>query len=86
MAETRDGLIEALAKQLGLSPLTPTEIDSVLSLAAVAAHGTGDRTSAPLVSFLAGQAAAGTQDRIDVLDRARQQTGSITGPEHGSAT
>jgi hypothetical protein len=56
----------------------------VLSLAAVAAHGTGDRTSAPLVSFLAGIAAAGTEDRAEVLDRARQQTGAIAGPQHES--
>ncbi len=86
MAEAREHLLQALANELGARPLTAAEIESVLALAATAAHGTGDRTSAPLVSFLAGIAAAGTEDRKDVLDRARQQTGAITGPQDESAT
>lgn len=86
MAVTRDELMERLANQLGLEPLTQTENESVLALAAAAPHGTGDRTSAPLASFLAGIAAAGTEDRTDLLDRVRQQTGAITGPQSGSAT
>jgi len=84
MTVTREELIDGLASQLGLQPLTQTEIESVLALAAAAAHGTGDRTSAPLVSFLAGIAAAGNKDRVDVLDRARRRTGAITGP-HGES-
>jgi hypothetical protein len=86
MAVTRGELIERLANQLGQQPLTQAEIESVLALAAAAAHGTGDRTSAPLVSFLAGVAAAGTEDRTDFLDRVRQQAGAITGPQSSSAT
>ncbi|HYB29689.1 MAG TPA: DUF6457 domain-containing protein [Solirubrobacteraceae bacterium] len=66
--------------------LTQAEIESVLALAAAAAHGTGDRTSAPLASFLAGVAASGTEHRTDMLDRIRQRTGAITGPQSGSAT
>jgi Domain of unknown function (DUF6457) len=81
MAHTRGELIEGLANQLGVQPLTQAEIEAVLALAAAAAHGTGDRTSAPLASFLAGVAAAGTDERTDVLDRVRQQTGAITGPQ-----
>jgi uncharacterized protein DUF6457 len=80
MADARGELIDALANKLGLTPLTQPEIDAVLSLAAVAAHGTGDRTSAPLVSFLAGLAAAGAEDRSGAIDRVRQQAGAITGP------
>jgi hypothetical protein len=44
----------------------------VLALAAVAAHGTGDRTAAPLASFLAGVAAAGAEDRVAILDELRR--------------
>jgi Domain of unknown function (DUF6457) len=84
MAVARSELIEGLAHQLGLKPLTQAEIESLLALAAAAAHGTGDRTSAPLASFLAGLAAAGTEDRTDLLDQVRQQTGAITGPKIGS--
>ena len=85
MAVTRGELIDRLANELGLQPLSEAEIESVLALAAAAAHGTGDRTSAPLASFLAGVAAAGSKDRTDVLDRVRQQTGRITGPQSGAA-
>jgi Domain of unknown function (DUF6457) len=86
MAVTRGELVEGLANQLGLQPLTQAEIEAVLALAAAAAHGTGDRTSAPLASFLAGVAAASAEDRTEVLDRVRQQTGAITGPQSASPT
>jgi len=86
MAVTRGELIDALADQLGLQSPTQAEIESVLALAATAAHGTGDRTSAPLASYLAGIAAATTEERTDLLDRVRQQTGAITGPPGASAT
>lgn len=84
MAEPRDELIDALANQLGLQPLNQAEVESVLALAATAAHGTGDRTSAPLVSFLAGLA-VGDANREDVLDRIRQKAGAITGPQGTAA-
>lgn len=85
MAEPRDELIDALANQLDLQPLNQAEVESVLALAATAAHGTGDRTSAPLVSFLAGLAAVGDANREDVLDRVRQKAGAITGPQGEAA-
>jgi len=65
------------ASRVGVPPLTPTEIESVLSLAAAAAHGTADRTSAPLVSFLAGIAAAGSEDRVAALDDARRTVAEL---------
>ena len=58
MADTRSDLVDALAEHIGVAPPTAAEIESVLALAAVAAHGTGDRTTAPLASYLAGLAAA----------------------------
>jgi hypothetical protein len=78
MANARADLIDALAKHIGVSPLTPAEIDCVLELAAVAAHGTGDRTSAPLASFLAGIAARDAPDRIASVDQIRQHTAELT--------
>jgi hypothetical protein len=44
----------------------------VLARAAVAAPGRGDRTTAPLASFLAGVAAAGSDDRVKLLDELRR--------------
>ena len=72
MEDRRAEVIDALAEHVGTQPLTAAEIDSVLALAAVAAHGTGDRTTAPLASFLAGVAAASADDRIALVDELRR--------------
>lgn len=77
MPTTRSDLIEALAAHIGTRPLTEREIETCLALAAVAAHGTGDRTAAPLASFLAGLAAAGSDDRAATLDDLRRHAGAI---------
>lgn len=80
MEQGRARLIEALAEKLGVAPLSEAEVEGVLSLAAVAAHGTGDRTAAPVASFLAGLAAAGAQDRTAELDRVRRLAAEIAPP------
>jgi hypothetical protein len=77
MPTTRSDLIEALATHIGTSPLTGREIEACLALAAVAAHGTGDRTAAPLASFLAGMAAAGSDDRVATMDELRRRAADI---------
>ncbi len=78
MAEdARGNLIDQLAEQVGAPPLTQDEVDAVLELAAQAAHGTGDRTSAPLASFLAGIAAAGADDRVAAITRLRDHAATI---------
>jgi Domain of unknown function (DUF6457) len=77
MPTTRTDLIEALAAHIGASPPTEREIEACLALAAVAAHGTGDRTAAPLVSFLAGMKAAGSDDRTATLDDLRRHVAAI---------
>lgn len=79
MTGDRTEVIGALAKRVGTPPLTEAEIESVLALAAVAAHGSGDRTTAPLASFLAGVAAAGTDDRVALLDELRRHIAESTG-------
>ncbi len=72
MTAERAEVIEGLAERVGTRPLTEAEIESVLALAAVAAHGSGDRTTAPLASFLAGVAAPGADDRVKLLDELRR--------------
>ena len=74
MAASRGDVIAELASQIGTPPLVAAEIDSVLALAAAAAHGTGDRTTAPLATFLAGVAAAASDDRVALLDELRRRT------------
>lgn len=80
LADARAALIDGLATHLEVPPLTSSEIESILALAAVAAHGTGDRTSAPLASFLAGIAAATSGDRVTALDDARRTAADLAPP------
>lgn len=77
MQDARSKLIDGLAQHAGVPSLTPAEIESVLALAAVAAHGTGDRTSAPLASYIAGLLAANTSDRIEALDNVRRRAAEL---------
>lgn len=78
MAEdARGNLIDDLAEQIGAPPLTQDEVDAILELAAQAAHGTGDRTSAPLASFLAGIAAANTDDRVAAIAALRDRAARV---------
>ena len=77
MGTARADLINGLAGHIGVPPLTPSEIEAVLSLAAVAAHGTGDRTSAPLVSYLAGLSGSTSGDRVAALDDARRRAAEL---------
>lgn len=83
MTDARSTLIDALAQHIGAPALNPAEIESVLALAAVAAHGTGDRTAAPLAAFLAGISAAGTGDRLVALEDVRRRSAAIA-PSEGS--
>jgi hypothetical protein len=73
----RTELTDALAAHIGTPPLTPGEIESVLDLAGAVAHGTGDRTTAPLASFLAGIAAATTGDRASALEDVRRRADEL---------
>ncbi|MBD0318381.1 MAG: hypothetical protein ICV71_07620 [Thermoleophilia bacterium] len=51
---------ERLARETGADPadlvLTQEQIDELLELARIAAHESGERTNAPLVSYLVGLA------------------------------
>ena len=42
--------------KLGLGELTPHEEETILDLARVAAHNSGDRKNAPLLCYLVGRA------------------------------
>lgn len=77
MAIARDDLLDHVAAQIGTQPLTATQIDTLLDIARVAAHGTGDRTSAPLVTFLAGIAAARGDDRAVTIAEVQRDVAEI---------
>lgn len=84
MADARSKLIEAVALELGVPPLDESEVDAVLTLAGAAAHGTGDRTAAPLTCFLAGLA-AGSAGRAETLARVRAHVVEVT-PDSAEVT
>ncbi len=84
MSATKTDLIEGLAADVGVAPLTAAEIEACLGLAAVAAHGTGDRTTAPLATFLAGIAAAGADDRAARIEDLRRRAAELA-PETEAA-
>ncbi len=58
MHEWLDAACERLAAASGSSPdelaLTQADVDEILELARVAAHESGERINAPLVSYLVG--------------------------------
>jgi Domain of unknown function (DUF6457) len=51
---TRDEWIAEFAGEVGIASPTPEEIDSLLELAAIAAHAS-ERTAAPLACWMAGR-------------------------------
>ena len=77
MVDSRSELIAAVAGELRVAPLDDAEVDAVLDLAGAAAHGTGDRTAAPLCCFLAGLAAS-EADRAQMLERVRTHIAAVT--------
>ena len=53
-----DDWLDRFADALSVARLDPAEVDALLDLARLVAHGT-ERRNAPLATFLAGRAAAG---------------------------
>ena len=74
LAEARD----ALARAAGVAPetleLDDDEAATLLELARVAAHESGERTNAPLLCYLVGRAAAGGRDLDELADAVRRST------------
>jgi Domain of unknown function (DUF6457) len=58
--------IDRFARDSGLEPLTPEQVDALLALAGHAAHDSGDRRNAPLSCFLRGLQ-LGRNDVADLL-------------------
>jgi uncharacterized protein DUF6457 len=75
--EWLDTRADALAEGTGIDraalELSPEEIDSLLDLAAHAAHESGARTNAPLLCYLLGRARVGAAS-LDELDQIVRST------------
>lgn len=56
LVEARQRLADATGEPTSAYDLTSADVDTLLELARVAAHESGDRTNAPLLTYLAGLA------------------------------
>ena len=66
----RRRLAEAVGEQSSVYQLTEKDVDDLLDLARVAAHEGGERTNAPLLTYLVGVAKGRHPDRAlaDLVD------------------
>jgi len=73
----RGRLADATAAELSEYDLSPAAVERLLELARVAAHESGERTNAPLISYLVGLAHGRHGDRsLDEL------TAAVTKPDN----
>ena len=68
-----DALAEGTGSDRAALELSPEEIETLLDLAAHAAHDSGARTNAPLLCYLLGRARAGAAS-LDELDQIVRST------------
>jgi uncharacterized protein DUF6457 len=68
---------DALAKEAGLDPatleLSDTEAETLLDLARIAAHDSGERINAPLLCYLVGRA-QGSRELDELAEAVRRST------------
>jgi len=67
LRSARDAIAAAAGVPAGELELTPAEERTLLDLARVAAHVSGERTNAPLVCYLVGLAVARSGVELDAL-------------------
>lgn len=68
---TRDEWIAAFARELGVEPPTPDQVERLLALAGTAAHAS-ERTAAPLACWVAGRANATFEELQVAAERVNQ--------------
>jgi hypothetical protein len=73
LTEARDALAAAAAVEPGELDLNEEETKTLLDLARIAAHTSGDRTNAPLLCYLVGRAQRDT-DLAALADAVRRST------------
>jgi hypothetical protein len=78
-AEPYEATTARVAQLAGAHPLTRDEADALLALAKTVADSSGDRRSAPLTCYLAGQMLAGEADPEARLVRIRALSAELGG-------
>jgi hypothetical protein len=68
----------AMADAAGIEPveldLSPSDEATILDLARIAAHDSGERTNAPLLCYLVGRTVAGGAGLESIADAVRRST------------
>ena len=67
LQSARDAIAEDLGVPAAELELSPADIRTLLDVARVAAHESGERTNAPLLCYLIGLAAARSGARLDAV-------------------
>jgi len=71
------GWTERVAAALEVPPMSGEQLEAVLKLAGDVAHGTAQRSFAPLTTFLAGLYAARCEDGTEALEVVRDLVGGV---------
>ncbi len=67
MAQTKEGWIEAFAEKVGIEPPNEQEIDTLLSIAGVAAHAS-ERSAAPLTCWMIAKAGITPEAALEIAN------------------
>ena len=73
LADARDALAEAAGVPRERLELTDGDVSTLLDLARIAAHESGERTNAPLLCYLVGRA-QGDADLDELAEALRRST------------
>ena len=71
LQSARDGIASAAGVPAAELDLTPAQARTLLDLARIAAHDSGERTNAPLLTYLVGVAQASGKSLGELFDVAR---------------
>jgi hypothetical protein len=74
LANARDAVADAAGIDRASLDLSAADAATILDLARIAAHESGERTNAPLLCFLVGQATAGGASLDDVAGAVRRSS------------
>ena len=74
LTAARNTVAEAAGVDRSSLELSPADEETILDLARIAAHVSGERTNAPLLCYLVGQATAGGASLETLADAVRQSS------------
>ena len=74
LTQARDALAEVGSEPRERLELSDADIRTLLDLARIAAHESGERTNAPLLCYLVGRAATSGHDLDELADAVRRST------------